>query len=287
MKRSSLVLMVLLVAVVVTPVQGITYPHMLDDLSDISAAGPTKTGWYDRRDTVDQARPGWLGQGTGSMEIDYGVTNDTAGTADPCSGYDYQGNWVGVGQPLGAFNSTLSGGPYWWNAYGDYGGYLGDMDREIIGDFNQGNNPGQIPNLSGIAATHALSVEVYKSVANNSEHLREIQLYDSGGARNTYSVVAEVDANTAGAGWATYIVPLHHPLDNNADLTDIVQIRLFVTAWAASPTKESPSWPTDYIFAQPTGTPVGIRNLQLIPEPATIAMLSLGGLALLRRRKKA
>ena len=273
-KTRLVVLMVLLAAVVATPVQAVfpAVPHDLDNMDNI-ALRP----WTDLRDP--QEGTGWLSQGggpfSGAMKIDYGVTNDSAGVPNPASGYDYLGAWVGVGGTGGAFDVA--------------GTYLGKMDREISGPFTLGNNARQMPNLLPVVSTHRLTMDVYKSVAGYSEHVREIQLYDSTGARNTYSVQPEATADATPQGWSFYQVPLSTPLENNADMTDIVDVRFFVTAWSAYVFQnfESPVWPDDYMLVPQSGTPVYIDNLELVPEPATIAMLSLGGLALLRRRKKA
>jgi hypothetical protein len=40
-----------------------------------------------------------------------------------------------------------------------------------------------------------------------------------------------------------------------------------------------------YDSAGTTGTVLGTETIQVIPEPATIALLGLGGLLLMRRRK--
>ena len=295
MKRLSLVLMVaLLAAVVATPVQALP---QLDSMDNI-AARP----WTDARDPGEGT--GWLMQnstnfveGTGSMEIDYGVTNDSAGVPDPTSGWNYLGAWVGVGGAGGAFDST--------------GAYKGKYDREIGGTYVLGVGDGLMPNLAPLVSTHEFTIDVYKSVTGYGEHLREIQLYDSGGLRNTYNVTPEGGADpgpqgygysimNTSQGWTTYVVPLSAALDNFADLTDIVEVRLFVSAWAAyapGPNPYTPGtpeydlWPDwgqgDWNATPTSGTPVLIDNFELVPEPATIAMLSLGGLALLRRRKKA
>ena len=253
MLKTRLVLMVLLAVVVMTPVQA----ALLDNMDNI-AARP----WTDARGT------GWLSQGSGVMTIDYGVTGDGV-TPDPTSGYDYLGNFVGVGAAGGAFDSA--------------GVYKGSMDREIVGDFVLGV---EMPLL---ATSDVFSLDVYKSVAGYSEHVRELQLYDSSGLRNTYSVQAEATADATPQGWSTYLVPLSSPLENNADLSDIVQVRLFVTAWSAYVFQNfgDPQWPGDYNLVPQSGTQVLIDNLQIVPEPATMTMLGLGGLALLRRRKKA
>jgi len=259
----------LLAAVVITPVQAVT-PLVLDNMDNI-ATRP----WVDLRDPAEGT--GWLSQGTGVMKIDYGVTNDSAGVPNPAALYDYLGNYLGptAGQPGGAFDSA--------------GTYLGKMDREIMGVFTLGVGPGLMPNLLPLVSTHRLTMDVYKTVAGYSEHVREIQLYDSSGARNTYSVQPEATADATPQGWSFYQVPLSTPLENNADMTDIVDVRFFVTAWSAYVFQnfEAPVWPGDYMLVPQSGTPVLIDNLELVPEPATIAMLSLGGLALLRRRKKA
>jgi len=253
MLKTRLALMVLLAAIVVIPAQAV----LLDDMSNI-AARP----WTDARDPGEGT--GLLQQGAGVMKIDYGLT----GSSDPLSGYDYLGNFVGVDGPGGAFNAA--------------GDYVGKFDREIVGGFVLGV---EMPLLT---VGDVFTLDVFKSVAGGSEHVRELQLYDSLGARNTYQVQAEATADATPQGWTTYAMPLSSPLENNADLSDIVEVRLFVSAWSAyvSGPGQPPVWPDDYTIVRPTGTPVLIDNLQIIPEPATMTMLSLGGLALLRRRKK-
>ena len=283
MFKTRLVLMIALVAFVAAPVQA-TGPYVgtqIDSMDNIFARP-----WYDARDPGEGT--GWLMQnnvtmseGSGSMEIDYGVTNDSLGVPDPLSGYDYLGAFVGIGAKGGSFDAA--------------GNYVGKFDREIVGVMGPGELP--IPLVDSGPGTHVFVLDVFKTVANSPEHVRELQIYDSGGARNTYSVQSEAGASTVGAGWKTYLVNLACPLENSANLADIQEIRLFVSAWSAfvSGTPPGPgncdipfpSWPTDYTVVRPTGTPVLIDDLRLIPEPATMTMLALGGLALLRRRKKA
>jgi len=264
MKRLSLVLMALLVAFVVSsPVQG-AGARQLDSMDNI-AARP----WTDYRSPGEGT--GMMLQnnttyyeGTGSMEIDYGVTNDSAGTPNPLSGWDYQGNWLGVGVKAAAFGDPCLGG----NWYGHY-------DREIGGAFvpaEWGGGP--------LDTTCLITLDVYNAFQGDPGHVRELQLYDNvAGLRNCYQVQSEAGAGFAPAGWNHYVVDLGSPLSSAANLGTIDEIRLFVTCWS--------SWfdGTDWQHVSETGLPVLIDNLRLIPEPATIALLSLGGLALLRRRK--
>ncbi len=253
MKRLSLVLMALLVAVVVAaPVQAV----QLDSMDNIAARPWTDyrgAGWLHQNNTI-------YSEGTGSMGIDYGVTGYP--DPDPDSGWDYYGSWVGVGGPGGAFDVN--------------GNYKGSWDREIVGDFVLGYGPGEMPLLdTGLA----FRFDVYEEVLGGSEHIRELQIYDSSGFRNTYSVTAEGDAGVD-VGWNTHTIFLTDYIENAANLMDIVQIRFFLSTWAFI---EDP--PEVWTRIPPTGSMIKIDDLRLIPEPATIAMLSLGGLALLRRRK--
>jgi hypothetical protein len=104
---------------------------------------------------------------------------------------------------------------------------------------------------------------VYKTVANSAEHVRELQLYDSMGQRNTYSVQSEPGAITVGAGWKTYAVCLSNALENNADLSDIADIKLWFSSWSFAPMYPGAPWP-EYIGARPSATPVLVDNLRLV-----------------------
>ncbi len=258
MFKARLVLMIVLAAFVMAPVQAL----MLDNMDNIfGAPGVDRllSPW------TDAAGPCWMSQGQGVMKIDFGETHDGPGRPPciphPLSGWDYLGNFVGPG---GAFGDPALGHIY----YGEY-------DIVPSGDFG---GPLMPPNFAPLVATHAFTLDVYKTVAGYSEHVREIQLYDSLGNRNTYSVQSEPLAITVGAGWKTYTIPLSTPLENNADLTDIVTVKLWVSAWSAYVTSSTnpydpvtqppeyaawPPWPEDYTVVPQSGTPVLIDNLRL------------------------
>jgi hypothetical protein len=222
---------------------------MLDDMDNI-AARP----WTDDRDP--QEGTGWLSQGAGVMKIDYGVTNDTAGVPHPLSGWDYLDNFVGVGAPGGCYGDPVICNS-WWAPWCN--SYYGDFDRVPTATFT-------FAELGILTTDDCFLLDVYKTVANSPEHVRELQLYDSLGNRNTYSVQYEPLAITVGAGWKTYCVCLKDALENNADLTDIVDVRLWVSSWSAYVFQNfrNPQWPADYIVVPPSGTPVLIDNLRLV-----------------------
>ena len=247
MLKTRLILMSVLVAFVMAPVQATS--GQVDSMDDIFA-----TGWADDRDPAEGT--GLIFQssdaieGTGSLGIDYGVTNDSAGVPNPASGWDYLGNFVGVGAPGGAWGDPAIC-DYWWPAWCNT--YYGKFDRVPNAPFG--------PQMLTIDDVFAL--DVYKAIANSPEHVRELQLYDSLGNRNTYSVQAEATAISVGAGWKTYVVPLSSPLENNADLTDIVNTKLWVSSWSFAPNYPGAPWP-EYTGGRPTGTEVKIDNLRLV-----------------------
>ncbi|MHC4149837.1 MAG: hypothetical protein ACYSR5_10175 [Planctomycetota bacterium] len=220
----------------------------LDSMDNI-AARP----WTDLRDPGEGT--GWLSQGAGVMKIDYGVTNDSAGVPHPLSGWDYLGNFVGVGAPGGCWGDPAICN-YWWTPWCN--SYYGKFDREISAPFT-------FAELGILSTSDVIALDVYKTVANSPEHVREIQLYDSLGNRNTYSVQSEPTAISVGAGWKTYYVCLSNALETNADLTDIVDIRLWVSSWSFAPNYPGAPWP-DYTGGRPTGTPVLIDNLRLVNQ---------------------
>ena len=238
MFKARLVLMIALAAFVMAPVQA----GQLDSMDNIAARPWTDdlgTDWLSQSSTANE--------GTGSMKIDYGVTGSVP---DPCSGWDYLGNFVGVGAAGGAFDSL--------------GNYLGAYDRVILAPFAPAEFGGPL------TIGHIFYLDVYKTIANSTEHVRELQLYDRHRRRNTYTVQVEMTAKDTPVGWTTYSVPLISPLENNADLSDIVQIRLFTSAWSAYVFQNfgNPQWPADYTVVRPTGTPVLIDNLVVVC-PAT------------------
>ena len=220
----------------------------LDDMDNI-AARP----WTDLRDPGEGT--GLLSQGAGVMKIDYSVTNDSAGIPHPDSGWDYLGNFVGVGAPGGCWGDPAIC-DYWWTDWCN--SYYGKFDREISAPFT-------FAELGILSTSDVIALDVYKTIANSPEHVRELQLYDSLGNRNTYSVQAEATAIDVGAGWKTYYVCLSNVLENNADLTDIAKITLWVSSWSFAPNYPGASWP-EYTGGRPTGTPVLIDNLRLVNQ---------------------
>ncbi len=219
---------------------------VLDDMDDI-AARP----WTDDRDPGEGT--GLLSQGAGTLCIDYGVTNDSAGVPHPDSGWDYLGNFVGVGAAGGAWGDPAICN-YWWADWCN--SYYGKFDRVPTATFT-------FAELGILGTGDTFLFDVDKAIANSPEHVRELQLYDSLGNRNTYSVQAEATAVDVGAGVKTYAVCLSNALENNADLTDITDIKFWVSSWSFAPNYPGAPWP-EYTGGRPTGSKVCIDNLRLV-----------------------
>ncbi len=207
--------------------------------------------WTDDRDPGEGT--GLLSQGAGVMSIDYGVTNDSAGVPHPDSGWTTDGTFVGVGAPGGAWGDPAICN-YWWTDWCN--SYYGKFDRVPTAPFS-------FAELGILTTDDCILLDVFKTVANSAEHVRELQLYDSLGNRNTYSVQAEATAINVGAGWKTYCVPLSDALENNADLTDITDIKLWFSSWSFAPNYPGAPWP-EYTGARPSATPVLVDNLRLV-----------------------
>jgi hypothetical protein len=189
------------------------------------------------------------------MVLDYGNTTDNAGVPHPSSGWDYLGNWVGVGQPMGAWGNPAIC-DFWWTPFCN--SYYGKFDRVPSGSFT-------FAELDCLTTDDIFTLDVYKTIANSPEHVRELQLYDSLGNRNTYSVQSEPLAISVGAGWKTYCVQLSNVLENNADLCDITDIKFWVSSWSFAPNYPGAPWP-EYTGGRPTGTEVKIDNLRLVDQ---------------------
>jgi hypothetical protein len=259
MKKWNVILMFFVATVVLAPsaqaltlIDGLGWSQELDPLAyGAILRPPDETGrWADERGPGALKSSTFSRDGNGSMMIDYSY-------------------WAGVGDPP-------PGDPY---------------DRVPRGYFEEPGWPPALPDLAGLSFTFSW----YKGRADSPEHVSELQIYSPDGMARfavanggeaavgdphyTGMVVGWQDVTTApvgSAGW-TY--------EGTFDAAHVTTIDFWVSAWHQE-WSNLPDPPGDWYPIEeqlmPTGTPLYIDE---IPEPATMIMLGLGGLALLRRRK--
>jgi len=170
----------------------------------------------------------------------------------------------------------------------DYSGqvYGSEWDREIAGYFDVGLYAPDIPDLSNgydpyvPDPTLAFSFWMWTAGTVNGlvapERLRELQIY-SPNKRVLFEVSAYNVADPVG-GWSQVIAPLtSFAGDAQFDWSAINEVKFFCSSWKG----DGPLWIADPL----TGSSVYIDDFRLIPEPATMSLLALGTLALLKRRK--
>lgn len=265
MKKWNVVLM-FVVATVVLALVPVVQADVLDpmtlgsilDHSRDPLVGPGR--WHDERDEVwppvnsALKESAFSHDGDGSMMVDYGY-------------------WAEPYPPAPA------GDPY---------------DRVPRGYFEgEDNYAPPLPDLTGLQLTFWW----WKGVATGGEHVNELIIYSPDGmARYPVSNGGEWapgDPHYTGAatGWQFVTSALiggpGWVVEGDLDLTAVTTIDFWCSAWHWDWEEIPPgsgNWVPIADQLMPSGEPIYIDDLRLIPEPATMSLLALGTLAMLKRR---
>jgi hypothetical protein len=137
--------------------------------------------------------------------------------------------------------------------------------------------------LPTLTSEMAFTFSWYKGNTDGPEHVRQIILYSN----NLGDAVARFDVATGeqsiSVGWHDVVAPISgfYVTQGTFDWSDVDTIDFWVSCWGYVG-----DWGAEGSYQiMPTNTPVYIDNLQLIPEPATMSLLGLGAMALIKRRK--
>ena len=253
MKKWSVVLMFFVTAVVLAPVVQAFDPIQLDSMDNVMwNATPVPGRWHDERGWNDpfvkqNTNLAYVLEGTGSLMVDWGqFTGDQ---------YDRV--------PRGYFELN--------DDHPEYAPALPDLSNGLD---------------SQVAGNLSLRFSWYKGDTEGPEHLQEVILYSPDGVAR-YHIAEGFDVIPT--GWHEVTAPIADFVvtDGVIDWTNVTTIDFWTSCWGWEWYQdELGDWyPVTPDPIAVTGSPTYIDDVWLIPEPATIVMLGLGGLALLKRRK--
>jgi hypothetical protein len=253
MKKWNVILMIFVLAAFLVPV---AQAEVLDPMNQGAVLRPpTETGrWADERGAgaLKSSAFSCPTSSGGSMMIDYSYWADSNIPAPP-------------------------GDPY---------------DRVPRAYFEAGQYAPALPDLTGLSFEFCW----WKGNADGPEHVREMILYSPDGlaryavANGGEGAIGDVHYTGMTAGWqdvtTAAVGSAGWTYEGNFDATNVTTIDFWVSCWHQAWEENPPgNWYPIEEQLMPTGTPVYIDCLNLIPEPATMSLLALGALAMLKRRK--